>query len=110
MSFFQAVLENYDVDVDMAVVREPVWAYLRRHCNSFATMFANAVFSDIFTLNTVGEMTEELKCLFLIQQANQSICPLCNNAIVSIFVLYITPLNLLENELFKKRAGVFYQV
>ena len=32
----------------MAVVWEPVWAYLRQHCNSFATMSGHVVFSDIF--------------------------------------------------------------
>ena len=51
----------------MTVVRERVWAYLREHCSSFASMTADAVFSDIFTLNTVGVMTQELESLFLIQ-------------------------------------------
>ena len=37
----------------MAVVWEPVWAYLRQHCNSFATMSGHVVISDIFTLNAV---------------------------------------------------------
>ena len=35
---------------------------------------ADAVFSDIFTLNTVGVMTQELKSLFLVQKSNQSVC------------------------------------
>lgn len=35
---------------------------------------ADAVFSDIFTLNTVGVMTQELKSLFLVQRSNQSVC------------------------------------
>lgn len=77
----------------MTGVREPVWAYLRQHCNSFATMSADAVFSDIFTLNTVGAMTQELKSLFLIQHENRTICSLCNNTIINsttIFVVYIT--------------------
>ena len=99
---FQACiqLEKYDVLTDMTVVREDVWTYLRQHCNSFASMSADAVFSDIFTLNTVV-MTEELKSLFLIQQSNQSICSSCNNAIIkntSIFLLYITSLNLHYNK------------
>ena len=34
---------------------------------------ADAVFSDIFTLNTVGVMTQELKSLFLVQRSNQSV-------------------------------------
>ena len=81
----------------MAAIQEAVWAYLRQHCNSFATMSDNAVFSDIFTLNTVGVMTQELKPLFLIQQTDQSICTSCNNTIVketTIFVLYITSVNM----------------
>ena len=35
---------------------------------------ADDVFSDIFTLNTVGVMTQELKSLFLVQRSNQSVC------------------------------------
>ena len=35
---------------------------------------ADAVFSDILTLNTVGVMTQELKSLFLVQRSNQSVC------------------------------------
>ena len=42
---------------------------------------ADAVFSDIFTLNTVGVMTQELKSLFLVQKSNQSVCSCYNNAI-----------------------------
>ena len=60
-------------------------------------MSANAVYSNIFTLNTVGAMTQELKSLFLIEQSYQSICSVCNNAVIkktSIFVLFITSLNL----------------
>ena len=106
--FFQTLfdaclqLENHDVQTEMAVVREPVWVYLRQHCNSFTAMSADAVFSDIFRLDTVGMMTEELKSLFLIQQSNQSVCSSCNNAIIkntAIFVLYINSPNLLHNGL-----------
>ena len=84
----------------MAAIREPVWAYLRQHYNSFATMSDHAVFSDIFALNTVGVMTRELKPLFLIQQTDQWICTSCDNTIVketSTFVLYITSLVLQLN-------------
>ena len=43
---------------------------------------ADTVFSDIFTLNTVGVMTPELEILlfffflylFLVQKSNQSVC------------------------------------
>ena len=76
----------------MTEVREPVWTYLRRHCN--------AVFSDIFTLNTVGVMTQELKSLFLVQKSNQSVFSSCNNAISNktSCIVYITSLNLLQNK------------
>ena len=93
-------LENYNVQTEMAAVPEPIWAYLRQHCNSFAAMSADTVFSDIFTLNTVGTMTEELKSLFIVQQTNQSVCSFCNNAIIkksSVFVVYITSPDLSEN-------------
>ena len=80
-------LENlYASEIDMAAIRETVWAYLRQHCNSFATMFHYAGFSDIFTLNTVGVMTQKLKPRFLIQQTDQSICTSCNNSIVKKFI------------------------
>ena len=68
--FFPILFEAYqqlqdDVQIDITVVREPIWAYLRQHWNSFAAMSANAVFSDIFTLNTVGMMSQGLKPFFL---------------------------------------------
>ena len=53
MSFFQKLseacfqLENYDLQTDMTLIREPIWAHLRERCNSFASMSANAVFGDI---------------------------------------------------------------
>ena len=34
-------------------------AYLRQHCNSFATMSGRVVFSDIFTLNAVSVIKED---------------------------------------------------
>lgn len=52
------------------MVQEPAWANLRECCNLFATISAHAAFSDIFTLNAVGVMTEDLKHLFLIQVTN----------------------------------------
>ena len=65
MFFFQIIsdaclqLENYDERTDMAVVREPVQAYLGGHCQSFATVSAHAVFSVIFTVKAnVVMMTE----------------------------------------------------
>lgn len=100
--FFQIVvkaclqLENNDAQADITVVREPVWAYLRQHCYSFATSSDDAVFSDIFTLNTVVVMTQELKSLFLVQQIEQSICLCCSKAIsnnTSLFTIYKTSLN-----------------
>ena len=91
-------LENLSAsEIDMAHIREPVWAYLRQHCNSFATMSDDAVFSDIVSLNTIGVMTQELKPLFLIQQTDQSICTSRSSTIVketSIFVLYMTSVNM----------------
>ena len=42
---------------------------------------ADTVFSDVFTLNTVGVMTQELKYLFLVQKSNQSVCLSYNKAI-----------------------------
>ena len=91
-----SVRRFYASEIDMAAIREPMWAYLRQHCNSFGSMSDDAVLSDIFTLNTVGVMTPELKPLFLIQQTDQSICTSCDNTIekeTSIFVLYITSVN-----------------
>ena len=63
-------------------------------------MFDHVVFSDIFTLNTVSVIKED----FLIQVTNQTLCCHCNNTVVSkssIFLLYITPLNLLQNQSFE---------
>ena len=64
MSFFHKLSEgcfqlgNYDLQTDLTLIREIIWANLRERCNSFASMSANAVFSDIhvFRLNTVGSL------------------------------------------------------
>ena len=68
---------------------------MRQHCASFTGMSDNAVFSDIFQINTFGELTFGLKPLFLIQHTNHSICSdlECNQEITKstdVFVLYIT--------------------
>ena len=45
------------------------------HCKSLAMLSADDVISDIFTLNTVGVMTQELlKSLFVVQRSNQPVC------------------------------------
>ena len=83
------------------IVREPVWLWLRDHCTSFSAMTANAVFSDIFTLSTVGVLSEGLNSLFVVQQCNQSCCGSCGNQIIhntSIFVLYITCPNMISSQ------------
>jgi len=58
---------------------------------SFSVTYSHC--SDIFTLNTVGVKTQELKPLFHIQRTYQSIC---GNTVVketNIFVFYITSVN-----------------
>ena len=65
---------------------------LKAYTANLTMLSADAVFSDIFTLNTVGVMTQELKSLFLVQRSNQSVCLSYNNAIS--FVVLITSLNL----------------
>ena len=75
------------------IVREPVWLWLRDRCISFSPMSADTVFSDIFTLFTVGVLSEDLKSFFVAQQCNQSCCTSCGNQIIyntNIFVLYIS--------------------
>ena len=98
------LLQNSNVHTDLELLREPVWAWLRRHCPSFSDMSANAVCSDIFRLSTVGQMNLELKSLFLIQQTNQSFCCTCNHQITkctSVFVVYLTPRNLSHHNKFE---------
>jgi len=68
---------------------------------SLSAMTADAVFSDIFNMQTFGDLTNDLKSLVLIQQCNQTCCTLCNNQIVkttSTIVLYITCRNILPTE------------
>ena len=75
------------------IVREPVWSLIRGRCTSFSAMTADAVLSDIFTMQTFGDLTNDLKSLFLIEQCNQTCCALRNNQIektTSTIVLYIT--------------------
>ena len=99
-----SVRKQYDLQTDMTLVREPVWGHLREHCNSFASVSTNAVFSDTFRLNTVGAVTGlELKSLFLIQQSNQSVCSFCSNVLECkgnrrIYTLLDSVANLLQNQ------------
>ena len=84
-------LENNDQLADLTVVREPVWAYLKQHCYSFATLSDNAIFSD----------DARIKSLFLVQKTSKSICSSCNKALLNnttLFTLYITSLNLPQNK------------
>ena len=71
-------------------VREPIWAWMRQHCASFTGMSDNALFSDIFQINTFGELKFGLKSLFLIQHTNHSICSECNQEIFCL-VYYLSP-------------------
>ena len=92
--FFQVI---YAVEV----VWEPVWSLIRGRCLSFSAMTANAIFSDIFTMQTFRDLTNDFKSLFLIQQCNQTCCTLSNNQIVkttSTNVLYITCPNILPTQ------------
>ena len=60
-------------------------------------MSGHVVFSDIFTLNAVSVIKED----FSYSSAKSTLCCHCNNTVVSkssIFLLYITPLNLLRNQ------------
>ena len=105
--FFQVIYDSCNQRENLGAVefvREPVWSLIRDRCASFSAMTANAVFSDIFTMQTFGDLTNDLKSLFLIEQCNQTCCTLCNNQIVKTtgtIVLYITCPNILPSE-FKK--------
>ena len=84
------------------IVREPVWSYIRNFCPSFSAMTADAVFSDIFTIRTLGNLSENLNSLFLIQQTSQKCCTLCGNRIIktgNIIILYITCSNPISTNL-----------
>ena len=81
-NFFQVIYESCTQRGNLAaveVVREPVWSLIRGHCASFSAMTADAVFSDIFTMQTFGDLTNDLKSLFLIEQCNQTCCTQSNS-------------------------------
>ena len=94
--FFDIIYESCNARQNFGavdIVREPVWSSIRNQCPSFYGMTADAVFSDIFTMRTVGNLSDDLKSLFLIQQRSQTSCSLCARHIVKIagiLVLYIT--------------------
>ena len=79
----------------LGLVREPVWAWMRQCCPSFTDLSANAVFSDILQVKTFGELTFDLKSLFLIQRTNHSSLQMW------LSVLYITHQHIHQNS-FKK--------
>ena len=83
----------------LGLVREPVWAWMRQCC-PFTDMSANAVFSEVFQVNTFGELTFDWKSLFPIQHSNHSICSQCNQQIIKstdVVVLYITHQHIHQN-------------
>jgi len=102
--FFQVIYDSCNQRENLGaveVVQEPVWSLIRGRCTSFSAMTADAVFTDIFTMQTFVDLTNDLKSLFVIEQCNQTCCTLCNNQIVkttSTIVLYITCPNILPTE------------
>ena len=93
--FFNIVYESCNIRLNLGaveLVRQPVWSWIKDHCASFSAMTADAVFSDIFTSRTFGDISEDLKSMFLVKQCNQTLCTLCGSQIInnaSIIVLYI---------------------
>ena len=68
--FFDIIYESCNARQNFGavdIVREPVWSSIRNQCPFFYGMTADAVFSDIFTTRTVGNLSVDLKSLFLIQ-------------------------------------------
>ena len=66
---------------------------IRNFCPSFSAMTADAVFSDVFTMRTLSNLSENLNSLSLIQQTSHTCCTLCGNRIIktgNTIVLYIT--------------------
>ena len=59
-----------------------MWSYIRNFCSSFSAMTADAVFSEVFTMRTLGNLNENLNSLFLIQQTSHMCCTLCGNRII----------------------------
>ena len=95
-AFFDQIYESCIARQNLGavdIVREPVWSYIRNFCTSFSAMTADAVFSDVFTMPTPGNLSENLNSLFLIQQTSHACCTLCGNRIIktgNISVPYIT--------------------
>ena len=98
--FFDIIYESCSARQNLGaidIVREPLWSFIRNRCPSFIGMTADAVFSGMFTMRTVANLTDDLKSLFPIQQRTQSSCSLCGNQMIktaSIIVLYIMCPNL----------------
>ena len=96
MIFFELIYESCIAKQNLGAVdiaREPVWSYIRNFCPSFSAMTADAVFSDVFTMRTLGNLSGNLNSLFLIQQTSHTCCTLCGNRIIktgNTIVLYIT--------------------
>ena len=75
-----ASARQYDLQVIMNVlqtIREHVWAYFRATCPSFASMSANANFSEIFQLKHF-QFSETEKQLFVSSFNYDRFCVNCN--------------------------------
>ena len=73
-------------------IREHVWAYFRAACPSFASMSANAQFSEFFQLKNF-QFSETEKQLFVSSFNYDGLCVNCNipiNSKVEIFLNYVS--------------------
>ena len=76
----------------LQTIREHVWAYFRATCPSFASMSANAQFSEIFQLKNF-QFSETEKQLFVSSFNYDGFCVNCNipiNSKVEIFLNYVS--------------------
>ena len=79
-------------------IREPVWYYLRQHCNSFLPRDKNACFSQIFEERTFGKLNPDEMNVFMTQRKFESNCHTCQKTVTSnlkLFLIYCMYLILL---------------
>ena len=82
------------------LVREKVWSFVREKCHSFESMDANAQFSEMFSTNVFGQLSDQQASALI---SVHCLSEQCNTTIVliarSIFFNYVTSSDLTRQDI-----------
>ena len=66
------------LELELSIIRQPIWDFLTQFCPSFANRDANAIFSEIFSSNVFNTFLDSEKNLFETSFSLSGCCMGCN--------------------------------